>query len=53
MFHMLEFPYRPQVFYGFHRKEGKTDGTLIEWERNADVLVAISSPPHFVREECC
>ena len=41
---MLEFSYRPQVFYGFYRGEGKSDGTLIEWQRNIDVLVAISSP---------
>ena len=41
---MLEFSYRPQVFYGFYRGEGRIDGTLIESERDVDVLVAISSP---------
>ena len=32
-----------QVFYGFNRVEGMSDRTLIEWERDVDVLVAISS----------
>ena len=41
---MLEFSYRHQVFYGFYRGEGRSDGTLIESERVVDVLVAISSP---------
>ena len=41
---MLEFSYRPEVFYGFYRREGQNDRTLIEWERDVDVLVAISSP---------
>ena len=40
---MLEFSYRPQVFYGFYRGR-RSDRTLIEWERDVDVLVAISSP---------
>ena len=58
--HMPEFSYRHQDFYGFYRGELRSDGTLIEWERDFDVLVAISSPPslpppppHFCREECC
>ena len=42
--HILEFSYWHQAFYGFYRREVKSDGTLIEWERDADVLVAISSP---------
>ena len=40
---MLEF-YRHQDFYGFYRGEVRSDGTLIEWKRDVDVLVAISSP---------
>ena len=41
---MLEVSYRSQVFYGFHRAEGRSDGTLKEWKRDVAVLVAISSP---------
>ena len=41
---MLGFSYRPQVFYRFYRGEVRTDGTLIEWGRDVDVLVAISFP---------
>ena len=41
---MLEFSYRPQVFSGFYRGEEKNDSPLIEWDRDVDVLVAISSP---------
>ena len=41
---MLEFSYRPRVFYGFYKGEGRSDGTLIKWERDVDVLMAISSP---------
>ena len=41
---MLQFSYRFQVFYGFYRGEGRSDGTLIEWDRDVDVLVTISSP---------
>ena len=39
-------------FYGFCRGERKSDGTLIEWERDVNVLVAISFPHHLGREEC-
>ena len=39
----VEFSYRPQVFNGFYRGEGRSEGTLVEWERDIDVLVAISS----------
>ena len=42
--HMPEFSYRHQDFYWFYRGEVKSDKTLIEWERNDDVLVAIPSP---------
>ena len=41
---MLEFSYRPQVVYGFYKGQGRSDETLIEWERDVDVLVAIFSP---------
>ena len=41
---MLEFSYQRQVFYGFYRGKVRSDRTLIEWERDVDVLVAISSP---------
>ena len=41
---MLEFSYRPQVFFGFYRWEKRSDGILIKWERDADDLGAISSP---------
>ena len=40
---MPEFSYRHQDFYVFNRGEVRSDGTLIEWERDVDVLVAISS----------
>ena len=38
---MLEFSYRPQVFYGFYRREGRSDGTLLELDR--DVLVVLNA----------
>ena len=41
---MPEFSYRQQDFYGFYRGEVRSDRTLIEWERDVDALVAISSP---------
>ena len=37
---MLGFSYRPQVFYGFHRRERRCDRTLIEWDRDVDVLLS-------------
>ena len=42
--HMPESSYRHKDLYGFYRGEVSSDGTLIEWERDVDVLVAISSP---------
>ena len=42
--HMPEFSYRHQDFYGFDIEEVRSDGTLIEWESDLDVLVAIFSP---------
>ena len=42
---MLEFSYRPQVFYGFCRGEWKSDGTVKEWDRDVDVLVLLNSDP--------
>ena len=44
------FSYRPQVFYGFYRGEGMSDGTLREWEWDVNVLVAISFPPILVEK---
>ena len=41
---MFEFSYPRQVFYGLYRGEGRSDGTLIEWGRDADVLVTVPSP---------
>ena len=41
---ILEFSYGPQVFLGFYRREGRSEGTPIEWERDVDVFVAISPP---------
>ena len=41
---LLEFYYRSQNFYGFYRGKVLSDRTLIEWERDVDVLVAISFP---------
>ena len=40
---MLEFSYRPQAVYGFHRGEGRSDRTLIEWDRDVDVFVLLNS----------
>ena len=42
--HMPEFSYQHQDFYGFYKGEVRSHGTLIEWERDVDVLVATSSP---------
>ena len=50
---MLEFSDKPQIFYGFYRGEGRSDKTLIEWDKDIDVLVAVFPPPYFGREECC
>ena len=50
---MLELSDRPQVLYGFYRGKGRNDGTLIEWGRDIDVFVAVFTPPHFGRRECC
>ena len=47
---MLEFSYRPQIFYSFYRREGRSGGTLIEWGSYVDVLVPVLPPPHFRRE---
>ena len=41
---MPEFSYQYRDFYGFYRGEVRSDGTLIESERDVDVLVAISYP---------
>ena len=47
---MPEFSYRHQDFYHFYRGQVRSDGTLIEWERDVDVLAAISSPLILVEE---
>ena len=39
---MLEFSYRPQVFYGLYRGYQRSEGTLIEQSRDDDVLAVIS-----------
>ena len=44
---------QPQFFYDFYRREGRSDGILIKWDRDADVLVTRFPPPHFGREESC
>ena len=44
---MFEFSYRRPVFYGLYRGEGRSDGTLIEWGRDVDVLVTVFPPPSF------
>ena len=36
---MLEFSYRPKVFYGFRRDEGRSDETLIERDRVVDLVL--------------
>ena len=38
---MLTFSYRPQAFYGFYREEGRSDRTLIEWDRDTDVFCVV------------
>ena len=38
---MPEFSCRLEDFNGFYKVEVKSDGTLIEWERDVGVLVAI------------
>ena len=38
---MLEFSYRPQAVYGFHRGEGRSDRTLIEWDRDVDFFCVV------------
>ena len=39
---------QPQFCYGFYRREGRSDGTLIKWDRNVDVLVTVFPPPLIV-----
>ena len=41
------------VFYGCYRWERRSDGTLIEWERDNDVLVGISCLFILVERKCC
>ena len=39
--------------YGFFRREARSDGVLIERDRNVDVSVTVFPPLHFDREEYC
>ena len=39
---MLEFTYQPQVFHSLNRGEGRSDGTLIEWDSDLGVLVLLN-----------
>ena len=48
---MLEFSYRPQVFYDFYRGEERSDGTVIEWDRDVDVLVLLLTLD-FRKQQC-
>ena len=41
---MPECSYRHQDFYSLYRGEVRSDRTLIEWERDVDVIAAVSSP---------
>ena len=42
------------VFYGFYwRRDRRSDGILIEWDRDVDVLETVFPPPNYGREECC
>ena len=45
---MLENSYQPQVYYGFYREKGRSEGTLIEWGIDVDVLVAVLPPPPLI-----
>ena len=39
-----------RFFDAFYRREGRSDGILIEWDRDVDVLVTLFPLPHFGRE---
>ena len=39
---MLEFTYQPQVYHSLYRGEGRSDGTLIEWDSDLGVLVLLN-----------
>ena len=41
---MLEFSYRPYVFYSFYRGEGRSDGTVMEWDMDVNVKRQPSEP---------
>ena len=49
----LNFLINLKDFYGFYRREGRSDGILIEWRRDVGVLVVVLPPPHSSREEVC
>ena len=48
---MLDFCYQPQLFNGFYRRERRSDKTLIEWDRDVDVLVDVFSCGGFLVEK--
>ena len=54
---MFEFSGRPQIFYGFYKGEGRSDGTVVEWGRDgAGMLMFLwlcFLSPHYGTEECC
>ena len=46
--HMLNF----RFFYGFYKREGKSDRVLIESDRDVNVLMTVFSHSHLGREKC-
>ena len=45
--HMLDF----RFFYGFYKREGKSDRVPIEWDRDVNVFMTVFSHPHLGREK--
>ena len=42
---MILVKHAERLYYTLNRRgEGRSDGTLMEWKRDVDVFVAISSP---------
>ena len=44
---------QPQLYYGFYRMEGRSDGMLIELDRDVVVLVTVFTPSRFGRKDWC